>query len=248
MKLREVVLEIFAVVKELAASSPVRTAALLLFPYAGILVGLDVAARYGELTGADLPRQFFLSYDRGFGEWLEYSLTAAVAVLLYLMWQRDRVLVYLANAVLFVWLTLDNALEFHERFGDAVEQVLPFSNTPFAVHDIGEAGLLVAIGGFWLLALWHSLRTARLRASAYAIMLAGCIAAAAMFGIVIDLLTAWDGEATALLEIETFIEDAGEFAMIGLAFLLTVGFYELEKAARRTRPGPSPIPEPLPTT
>ena len=52
--------------REICRAPALRIAALLVLPYAGVLVGLDVAARYGELTGAHLPYQFFLSQDLGF--------------------------------------------------------------------------------------------------------------------------------------------------------------------------------------
>lgn len=248
MPINAIIAETLRLLRELASVPSIRTAALFLLPYAGVLIGLDVAARYGELTGADLPRQFFLSYDRGFGEWFEYSLTTAVAVMLYVMWRRERIALYLANAVLFLWLTLDNALEFHERFGHALENLLPTMELPFAVHDIGEALSMIVIGGFWLAALWRCVQGAQLRPAIYALLLAGCIAGAAFFGIAVDIMTAWDGDATALLEAETFVEDAGEFAMICLAFLAMVGIYDLEKARHLREQDARPAPEPLVTT
>ena len=102
--------------RDLVQSPAFRHAALLILPYAGLLVGLDIASRYGELTGALLPRDFMLSQDRSLGEYLEYGLMTAMAIMLLRMWRRDGSPLYLVNAILFVVLTLDNALEIHEAF------------------------------------------------------------------------------------------------------------------------------------
>ncbi|MCA1748809.1 MAG: hypothetical protein LC634_04520, partial [Sphingomonadales bacterium] len=47
-----------ALLGELRHSRAPLYAALLILPYAGVLMGLDVAAHYGALTNAHLPVQF----------------------------------------------------------------------------------------------------------------------------------------------------------------------------------------------
>ena len=86
----------------LLRSRAMRLALFCIIPYACVLVGLDVAAHYGDATGAALPVQFFMSQDGSFAEFLEYALTAASAVLLFVLWLRSRALVYLTRAILFV--------------------------------------------------------------------------------------------------------------------------------------------------
>lgn len=230
--------EIRAIVWELLRSPSLVPAALIVLPYAGVLFGLDVAAHYGSLTNADLPVQFYLASDGGFGEWFEYSLTASVSVLLLLLWRKDRDWAYLTNALLFVWLTLDNSLEFHERAG---KWLAPFFEDwrafPVAPNDIGEAALFLAIGLVWLAGLAISLKNARLRPALYSILLAAFVAGTAVFGVVVDMAVVW-GEQTAVLHtIATFIEDGGEFLMICLSFFLTVAIYDTERRRRKTAQG-----------
>lgn len=234
MQPRALFREAVSVLTEIAFSRSLRTAALFLLPYAGVLVGLDVAAHYGELTEAHLPVQFFLASDGGFGEWLEYSLTFAIAAMLLVMWRWDGASVYLANALLFAWLTLDNSIEIHERFGHAFAGAFAGWPLPVAPNDIGEASLFLVIGVFWLIALVAALRHARMRAAVESLILSGCIAAAAFFGVVVDLIVVWGAHTQALIEVETFIEDGGEFAMICVAFLIQVALFD---AAWRGRSG-----------
>ena len=229
------------VLREIVFARSLRTAALFLLPYAGVLVGLDVAAHYGELTDAHLPVQFFLASDGGFGEWLEYALTFAVAAMLFVMWRWERASVYLANAALFLWLTLDNSIEIHERFGHAFEAWFAGWPLPVAPNDIGEASLFLAIGGFWLAALWLSLRGARLRPAIESLILAGCVAGAAFFGVVVDMMVVWGEHTQAMIEVETFIEDGGEFAMICVAFLVAVALFDSARQRRAQIENFSPI-------
>lgn len=237
MPLAPFVRETISVLTEIAFSRSLRTAALFLLPYAGVLVGLDVAAHYGELTNAHLPVQFFLASDGGFGEWLEYALTFAVAAMLFAMWRWEGASVYLANALLFAWLTLDNSVEIHERFGHAFAGAFAGWPLPVAPNDIGEASLFLAIGAFWLVALFVSLRKARLRAAVESLILAGCVAAAAFFGVVVDMMVVWGEHTQAMIEVETFVEDGGEFAMICAAFLIAVALFDTARRRRRARGG-----------
>lgn len=218
---------------EIWADAAWRRAGLWLFPYAGLLTGLSVAAHYGELNKAPMPREFFFATDGGFGEWLEYAMTASVAVLLFVMWRRTRVAVYLANAALFVYLTLDNSLQIHEKFGFAVGAA--FADWPFPVrpNDIGETALFAGVGLVWMIGLALSLRKAQLRPAIYSVILAACIAATAFFGVIVDLMVVWGYHTPGLLEIETFIEDGGEFAMICVSFLVAVSIFDIEKARTR---------------
>ena len=216
-------------VRDLVLSPAFRHAALLILPYAGLLVGLDIATRYGELTGALLPRDFMLSQDRSFGEYLEYALMSAMAIMLWRMWRRDGSPLYLVNAILFVFLTLDNALEIHEAFGFWVAPLMP-QNLPISAHHLGEPLLFAGVGTLWLAGLALALRGARIESILNSLIIVGCIGATAMFGVVEDAIVSYGTHSDLMIEIEAFIEDAGEFAMIILAFLFTVAIYD---AARR---------------
>ncbi|MCK0127299.1 hypothetical protein [Erythrobacter sp. F6033] len=209
-------------------------AALVLLPYAGVLIGLDVAAHYGSLTEAELPVQFYLASDRSFGEYLEYALTAAIAVMMLLIWRRERAVICLAQAVLFVWLTLDNWVELHETFGLTAGPFFPqIPGIPVEPSHLAEASLMLGVGAFWLVSLALAVRSIRGRALVFNLALAGCVFGAALFGVAVDLLVVWGEQGKVFHAILTFTEDAGEFAMIILAFLLTVGFFDLEYRQKR---------------
>lgn len=236
MQLALFVRETLAVLAEIVRSRSLWVAALFLFPYAGVLVGLDVAAHYGALTNAHLPVQFFFAADGGFGEWLEYSLTFSVAVMLFVMWRWERASTYLANALLFAWLTLDNSVQIHERFGHAFAGAFAGWPLPVRPNDIGEASLFLAIGAFWLAALFVTLRSARPRPAVEALILAGCVAIAAFFGVIVDMIVVWGPHTQAMIEVETFIEDSGEFTMICISFLAAVALFDVAKRERGVEP------------
>ena len=232
MQIRPLIVETVRMLRAILTARATQYGALLLLPYAGVLIGLDVAAHYGELTHALLPREFFLASDGGFGEWLEYSVCLAVAGMLFMMWRWEGASVHLANAVMFTWLALDNSLQVHEDFGKAFGETFAGWPLPVEPNHIGEAALFVAVGAFWLGAFLLCLRQARMRAAAQSVILAGFIVAAAFFGVIVDLMVVWGEHTPMMLEIETHIEDGGEFLMLCLAFLATVAMFDLEMRRR----------------
>lgn len=221
--------EVAGISAELLRSPALRLALMGVVPYACVLVGLDVAAHYGDATGAALPVQFFMSQDGSFAEFLEYSLTSAAAVLLFVLWLRGRVLVFLTRAILFGWLTLDNWGEVHERVGFVLGAALPvISWVPVQPHHLAEALVFGLVGLVWLAGMAVALRQADTRAAVYGTLIAMCIAGAAVFGIAVDLVTSWGEHGPEVLNLLAFIEDEGEFAMILAMFALCVGIYDVE--------------------
>lgn len=221
---------------EIARSKASLVAAFLILPYAGVLIGLDIAAHYGSLTNAELPVQFYLASDRGFGEFLEYSMTGAVAVMTLLLWTFRRAPIFLANAMLFAWLTLDNWTEVHEAFGTAFGPALEgVSFVPVEPSHLAEALLMAFIGALWLGTMAMALRSASPRVQSFSLLLAGCVAGAAFFGVIVDLLVVWGEQDAAFHALLVFIEDGGEFAMLILAFLVTVGFFESDYVQERRK-------------
>ena len=222
--------EMRGMLHELLAAPALPYVALLILPYAGLLLGLDIAAHYGALTHAPLPVEFYLSSDGGFGEWLEYALTGSIAVMLLLLWWRERDTAYLANSMLFAWLMIDNSAEIHERTGHWLAPWIENWNVlPVGANDIGEAALFLLIGLLWLGGLAASIRRARLRPMLHSLLLAGCVAGTALFGVIVDMMVVWGQQSATLHETETFIEDAGEFAMIILAFLIVAAIFDIER-------------------
>ncbi len=214
------------------ASPAIRKAIMWIWPYAGVIVGMDAAAHYGDATGAELPVQLFISQDHGFGEYLEYSLTAACAVMLFVMWRRLGAMAYLANAIMMVWLTLDNALQFHEKFGHWIGPVLPLpANSPVQANDVGEMLFFAMAGGVWLLGLASALFGAQPRAAVRSLYIAAGIGCAAIFGVFVDMMVTWGPHTLAQTDFQAWMEDGGEFAFINFTFLMVVAFFHDERIA-----------------
>jgi hypothetical protein len=226
--------------REVLASDAVRRAILFLGPYVGLIVGLDLAAHYGDATGAALPAQFFISQDHSFGECLEYGLTGACAVMLFVMWQRLGATAYLANAVIMAWLTLDNLMEFHEAFGHWAAPAIPLpTSSPVAANDVGELLFFAFVGTFWLIGLTSALRGEQTQAAVRSLFIAAGIGCAAVFGVVVDMIVTWGPHTLAETNFQAWLEDGGEFAFINLTFLAVVAFFHAERLAWREAARPS---------
>ena len=211
-------------------SKAVRTAMLLIWPWAGVIVGMDLAAHYGDATGAALPVQLFISQDHSFGEYLEYSLTFSCAVMLFVMWRRLGGFAYLANALMMVWLTLDNFMEFHEAFGHWIAPLIPDpAGSPVHANDIGEMLFFAMVGTIWLSGLASALLSARPKAAVHSLYIAAGIFGAAVFGVLVDMFTSWGTHSIAQTDFRAWLEDGGEFAFINLTFLMVVAFFDAEK-------------------
>lgn len=233
-RLADLVREVGEVARELACSRGLIVAALVILPYAGVLIGLDVAGHYGAVTDAALPVQFFLASDGGFGEWFEYSLTVAIAVMLFRLWRDDGDWAYFTNGLLFVWLTLDNSLEIHEHAGKALAPLIAeLGSLPVEPNHIGESVVFLLVGIVWVSGLGLAIRSARLRPALYSLVLAALVAGTAVFGVIVDFIVVWGERGAAGLEIVTFIEDGGEFAMICVSFLVAVAIFDTERSRRQ---------------
>ncbi len=226
-------------------SKAVRTAMMFVWPWAGVIVGMDLAAHYGEATGAALPVQLFISQDHSFGEYLEYSLTISCAVMLFVMWRRLGGFAYLANALMMAWLTLDNFMQFHEAFGHWIAPLIPVSaNSPVHANDIGEMLFFAVVGSIWLVGLASALLSARPRAAVHSLYIAAGIGGAAVFGVLVDMAVTWGPHTLAQTQFQAWLEDGGEFAFINLTFLMVVAFFDAEKRRwqdRASAAAPAPL-------
>lgn len=242
--LAPLIAEAFLQGRAILASEAVRRAIMWLWPYAGVIVGLDVAAHYGDATGAALPAQFFISQDHSFGEFFEYSLTASCAVMLFILWRRLGATAYLANAAMMVWLTLDNVMEFHEAFGHWAAPAIPMPvASPVAANDVGEMLFFALVGGFWLIGLASALFGAQVQAAARSLYIAAGIGCAAVFGVFVDMAVTWGPHTVAMLDFQTWLEDGGEFAFLNLTFLVVVAFFHAERMAWLAGPGEALEPQ-----
>lgn len=222
--------EIGRAARDIALSRAMHRALMLVVPYACVLVGLDVAAHYGDATGAYLPVQFFMSEDHSFAEFLEYSMTGCAALFMMLCWLRHRSPVYIANALLFVWLTLDNWVELHEKFGLAVAPLLPVPSwLPLGANHLAELIFFGMVGTVWLAGVISAHLRAEPREAVYGVLIGVCIALVSVFGVFVDLMTSFGEHSVVWLNLLAFIEDEGEFFMLMLSFAVSVGIFDVER-------------------
>ena len=216
-----------------ALTSPgVRIVVFFLFPYAALLVGLDVAARYGEVTDQHLPVEFFLSQDRSFGEYLEYALMLSMAAMLLISGSRHSRKVYTIFGTLFLVLSADNALELHEQLGDLFAVLMP-ATPGLAPHHVAESVVFACVGSILAAGLAIGFLDADATSLIDAAILTTLVAVIAFFGVAVDALTAMDNNTLAETQVLAFIEDGGEFATIIVTFLTVIGIFERERQFTR---------------
>jgi hypothetical protein len=178
---------------------------------------LFIAAHLGHLASdaGDLlhdPR-FGLDLDRGYGEFFGYLQLLATTLLLGRFAARHRSRLGAALATVTGWLLVDDALQMHERGGDALrplfEPGLPGGLAPDHAGELVVAGL-TGLVAFALIALaWRSAsphqRLLGQGAVAALVVLAG-------FGVVVDAAQSWLGPGLGA-SLGT-LEDGGELLAI----------------------------------
>ena len=207
-------------VRRQATSRAFLLALVLILPCAAFLVGLDAAYVYGRIDGEMLPWQLNISEEGGLAEWFEYGLTLAAAAWMAQLWRRERAPAFLAAALTFLWLTLDNSLGMHEAGGAGLAPLLAGVAGDRAA-DLGE----LMVFGLVALALVAMLRAAIVAsdrgAGARVICIMLPVALGAGFGVAMDFISHLiSGGPPHLGLILDFIEDSGELAMLCLAVAL----------------------------
>jgi hypothetical protein len=185
------------------------------------LIGLDVLQRNGLL---DDPR-FLVTYERGYGEILQYLKGAALgAGLVVLAWSR-RSLAAAVLAGIIGWMVLDDAFMLHERGGLRMAAWLGLSAWPqLRPEDLGELLLLACVGA---LAAASLLFTWRCRpACEQPTLAAGALGLLALgfFGVGMDLVHSLAPRGHWVRSALAVVEDGGEMlaltAMAAAMFLV----------------------------
>ncbi|MDG2001937.1 MAG: hypothetical protein P8J20_01260 [Novosphingobium sp.] len=185
----------------------------------GGLLGLALATVYGDSEQIELPAWFYLNAEFSFGEIWEYCLSAAAAVGLLWRYRRFREPIIGCLGLVFVWLTLDNALALHEATGHMVSPLFVFAeHSQPSPQDYGELLSFGVIGGIILLELWltglRSERHSVIQSLAIITMLAG----AAFFGVCFDFLDqAIANQTQTMKSVLSFIEDGAELLLLSIA-------------------------------
>lgn len=173
-----------------------------------------------------------LDSDRGLAGTWGFGKAAVAAWLVYRVFGRTQLTVYLAWAVTFVTIGLDDFMEIHENLGLKVARAVDLPEVAgLRGQDLGELLVWAALGLPLLVAVLWCLRTADARARRDSVTFLLLIGVLVFFAAGLDALhmagsddptTMWDVTATGV------IEDGGE--LLALSLLLTSA-----EAARRHR-------------
>lgn len=198
------------------------------------LGGLDLAYRYAVLDDTKLPAALDLTQEGGLGESWEYLLTTLATLAMVRLFLKTRAPIYGLSALIFGWMTLDNAIEIHERGGRLLVPLfalLPPSR--LQPQDFGEFALLCMIGLVIIVGIGRSIRSGDREANALGLAVMGCIALAGVFGVGVDLAHAAMHTISRLDDqVGTFIEEFGELMSSSLAAALALSIAAPVRAIR----------------
>jgi hypothetical protein len=115
-----------------------------------------------------LPHNFYsLARDRGYGEFYQYLKEFWIFILFLALGIKNRKLLFFAYSVLFLYLLIDDAFEFHENLGAFLADL--FHLQPMLglrAIDVGELAVTGFFGGLFgiSIAIFHRLSAERTRA------------------------------------------------------------------------------------
>ena len=210
-----------------------RTSNFLIF-----LLSVDMFFILGHVLIALLwnfePRQFMVDTDRGYPEIYQYGKFGFIIVLSIIMVLKRKEFGYLAWFVLFLFLMLDDAFQFHESAGAYLADTLNLKPIlGLRSRDWGEL-VYAGIGGllfFGLLFIGLMRGSKIFRGECYDILI--LFSVFLFFGIGVDMLHQWVVDIYMVSAVFALIEDGGE--MIGLS-LIAWYFYLITTNSRMGQP------------
>jgi hypothetical protein len=208
------------------SNRPLDTArTLLLLLIAADLAFIVLHVVYIE-TGLLRGRPFSLEADNGLPEAFQYVKQFWVALCMAAMFRRVRQVVYIGWALVFTFLLLDDAFQFHEQIGDWLGQryrlPVAFGLRP---DDIGELLFAAVVGGTTAVLIgfgfWRGDADARIISRDMVIM----VVVLAGLGVGVDILHVITYfKAPLLAQFLLIIEDGGEMLVVSamVAYMVDV--------------------------
>ncbi len=165
--------------------------------------------------------------DGSLPEMFNYAQAGLTAAFLFLVWRGTGALACLAWAAVFVFVLLDDSLQYHEQMGEWLARVLALTDRDgLRAVDFGELLAWVLAGAVLLpLVAAAALRTAG-EERGFAILIGVVFSALVFFGLAVDMLHQITG-----LRMLTLLEDGGEMLSIAVACILSFGWYRLGRAS-----------------
>lgn len=185
-----------------------------------LLVAADLAFVFCHVVYVETNllrgRAFSLEADGGLPEAFQYVKQFWIAAITLIVARRTRLFVYLSWSAVFLFLLLDDALQFHEQAGLWLAQryALPgvFSLRP---EDLGELLFAAAVGAAMLVLVGFAVLREGAAARSASRDLVILIVLLAVLGVLLDMLHViahFKGSLTAQLLL--IIEDGGEMVVI----------------------------------
>lgn len=133
---------------------------------------------------------FSLVQDSSLAEYFQYIKWLIIAFLFFIISNKQSTITYIAWALLFIYLLLDDSLELHEKYGADLIQFIK-STPPLGLRkqDIGELIVTAVAGGFlFTLLAWAYFKGSEVFKKVTKEMLI-LIAVLGVFGVLIDMLS-----------------------------------------------------------
>ena len=164
-----------------------------------------------------LPVTYFsLSRDRSYAEFFQYTKEFWIAILLLILCLRQRKLIYLAFALLFLYFLIDDSFEVHEKFGLVMADLFGFQAW-FGLRPLDWGELLVSaiFGGAILAGIATAYFASDVHHRRFAMVMLAMLAALAFFGILMDMLEIL-AQVRWLSETIKMIEESGEMLVMSV--------------------------------
>ena len=109
-----------------------------------VFIVIHLSHTYWGSPASDL---FDIEVDNSFSEIFLYVQELGIVILLFMLWRENKTVLYLAWALIFVYVLLDDSLLIHERIGVFLVDLWGVENN-FGVRgrDITEVGVQLAFG------------------------------------------------------------------------------------------------------
>lgn len=177
------------------------------------------------LTAALADPRYSLAHDLGYPEIFQYVKMFWIVLLLAAMWWRSRQPVYGAWTVLYAYLLLDDALQFHELGGAALAEMLGYTSG-FGLRDVdfGELTVSAGVGALIFTTIFFGYLRSTPDACSASQDLFLLLATLVGFGVGVDVLHAAAG-AGALGILLGLVEDGGEMLAISVTVWYMLGLH-----------------------
>jgi hypothetical protein len=203
------------------------------------IIAADLATAFGKYIGLAYDRDPRLSVtlDFGYGECFNYLKETVIVAAVLMLFARTGQVIYLVLSLLFLFLLLDDSLQFHERSGYWIAAAVPLKAAGgLEPNDVGEliywSGLGSAVAVALLVGFICSSRTTWRVAAAFL----GLVALLSFFGIAMDAMHSKFGVLNReLMYVLGVSEDGGEMMILSIicAFSIDIACRDLPQESSK---------------